>query len=340
MKLRYHPFELKLRHTFTIARGSRDTNQIVFVELEHDGITGYGEAAPAMRYGESTDSVIEFIKKVDLEKISNPFHIERNVRYLESLSQKDYSARTAIDTAMYDWVGKALDVPLHKLWGLSAEDTPKTSFTIGIDRPDVLKQKIREAEQYPLLKIKLGGENDEEIMKTVRSVTEKVLRVDANEGWKLREIALEKILWLQSQGVEFIEQPMPADQLLDTAWVRERVSIPLIADENVVTMYDVPKLRGAFDGINIKLMKCGGLHNALKMIYTAKSMNMKVMMGCMVESSVAISAAAQLSPLLDYADLDGNLLITNDPFMGVTVREGQIYLQDKPGIGVTSKGDI
>lgn len=340
MKLRYHLFELKLRHTFTIARGSRDADQIVFVELEHDGITGYGEAAPAMRYGETTESVIDFIKKVNVEKIADPFSIERNVQYLESLSQKDYSARTAIDIAMHDWVGKAMGVPLHKILGLSPDDTPKTSFTIGIDRPEVLKQKIKEAEEYPLLKIKLGGENDEEIMKTVRSVTDKVLRIDANEGWTTRELALEKILWLQGEGVEFIEQPMPADQLLDTAWVRERVSIPIIADENVVTMYDVPKLRGAFDGINIKLMKCAGLHNALKMIYTAKSMKMKVMMGCMVESSVAISAAAQLSPLLDYADLDGNLLITNDPFTGVKVRDGQILLEDKPGIGVTPKGDM
>jgi len=338
MKLRYHTYDLQLQHTFTIARESSDVSTVVFVELEHDGITGYGEAAPSERYGETPDTVIDFLKKVEIEKIDDPFLIERNAGYLESLSSKDYSARTAIDIALHDWVGKALGIPLYKMWGLSPDDTPKTTFTIGIDTPEKIKEKVREAEQYPLLKIKLGGENDEEILDAVRSVTDKVLRVDANEGWTIREIALEKIVWLQRNGVEFVEQPMPADMVLETAWLRERASIPVIADENVVTLYDVPRVRGAFDGINIKLMKCGGLNAALKMIYTAKSMKMSIMMGCMVESSVAISAAAQLSPLLDYADLDGNLLITNDPFEGVMVENGRLILSDKPGIGVTKKG--
>lgn len=340
MKLRYYTYDLQLKHTFTIARGSRDVDTVVFVELEHDGITGYGEAAPSTRYDETPESVIKFIKSVDIGKIADPFQIERNVQYLRSLSSKDSAARAAIDIAMYDWVGKAMGQPLYKIWGLSPEDTPKTSYTIGIDTPDILLEKIRDAEQYPLLKIKLGGRNDEEIMQTIRSATDKVLRVDANEGWKIREIALEKILWLQREGVEFIEQPMPANQLLDTAWLREHASVPVIADENVVSMFDVPKLRGAFDGINIKLMKCGGLNAALKMIYTAKSMEMKVMMGCMVESSVAISAAAQLAPLLDYADLDGNLLVKNDPFTGVTVKDGKLILPDNPGIGVTKTGGM
>jgi L-Ala-D/L-Glu epimerase len=338
MKVRYHPFDLELTHTFTIARGSRDVQPVVFVELEHEGITGYGESSPIARYDENIDTVIGYLKKVDPEKLTDPFLMERNVHYLESLSSKDYSARTAIDIALHDWVGKALGIPLYKLWGLSPDDTPITSFTIGIDKPDVLEKKVREADHYPILKIKLGGDNDEEIMRTIRSVTDRVLRVDANEGWTISEIALEKILWLQREGVEFVEQPMPADRLLDTAWLRERTSIPVIADENVVSMYDVPKLRGAFDGINIKLMKCGGLHTALKMIYTARSMRMKVMLGCMIESSVAVSAAAQLSPLLDYADLDGNLLIKNDPFEGVKVDEGRLVLPDGPGIGVTKKG--
>jgi len=338
MKLRYYSYDLQLTHTFTIARESSDVSTVVFVEFEHDGITGYGEAAPSKRYGETPDTVIEFIKKVNVEKIGNPFHTERAVHYLYSLSQKDYSARAAIDIALHDWVGKAINMPLHTLWGLSPDDTPRTTFTIGIDSPDVIKRKIREADKYPLLKIKLGGENDQEIMDAIRSETDKVLRVDANEGWTIREVALEKILWLQRQGVEFVEQPMPAGMLLESAWLRERASIPVIADENVVSQYDVPKIRGAFDGINIKLMKCGGLNAALKMIYTAKSMDLKVMLGCMVESSVAISAAAQLSPLLDYADLDGNLLIKNDPFTGVQVDDGRLILPDKPGIGVTKIG--
>lgn len=338
MKLRYETYDLQLRHTFTISRESTDVATVVFVELEHDGIIGYGEASPSSRYGETTESVIRFLKRVDTSRIRDPFLIERNVQYLESLSEGDFSARAAIDIAMHDWVGKALNLPLYKLWGLSPDDTPVTSFTIGIDTPEAVARKVREAEEYPLLKIKLGGHNDEEIIRAVRSVTDKVLRVDANEAWTLREVALEKILWLQREGVEFVEQPMPVGQLLDTAWIRERASVPVIADENVVTLYDVPRIRGAYDGINIKLMKCGGLNNALKMIYAAKSMRLKIMIGCMVESSVAISAASQLSPLIDYADLDGNLLITNDPFEGVTVKNGRLQLPDAPGIGVSKKG--
>lgn len=338
MKLRYEKFDLQLKHTFTIARGSRDVHTVVLVELEHDGITGYGEASPLLRYDETADSVITFLKKVNPEKIANPFHMERNIQYIESLSEKDSSARAALDIALHDWTGKALGVPLYKLWGLSPDDAPVTSFTIGIDTPDILKKKIHEAEEYPLLKIKLGGNNDEEIMNTIRSVTDKVVRVDANEGWTSRDDALEKTLWLQGNNVEFVEQPMPSAQLQDMQWLREQASVPMIADENVVSRYDVPILAKAFDGINIKLMKCGGLNAALKMIYTARSMKMKVMLGCMVESSIAVSAAAQLSPLLDYADLDGNLLIKNDPFEGVKVREGRLILPDKPGIGVSKIG--
>jgi len=306
----------------------------VIVELEHHGIVGYGEAAPSARYGESVGSVVSFLDKIDWSGFDDPFQTESILAYVDELSVGNTAAKAAIDLALHDWIGRKVGLPLHKYWGLERDKTPLTSFTIGIDTPQVIEQKVREAEAYPILKIKLGGDNDDEIIRTIRKVTKKTLRVDANEGWKTREQAVEKIKWLEQEGVEFVEQPMPASDLAGTAWTRERVNLPLIADENSLRVHDVPKLQGVFDGINIKLMKCTGLREALRMIHTARACNLKIMMGCMIESSVGISAAAQLSPLVDYADLDGNVLISNDPFDGVRSLDGTISLSDTPGIGV------
>ncbi len=338
MQLSYSPYELKLKHTFTIARSSRETETVVLVEISHDGTTGIGEASPSKRYGESVETIKAFLSRLDLRPFGDPFQLESILDYVDELSEGNSSAKAAIDIALHDWIGKKLNIPLHRFWGLDKSKTPLTSFTIGIDRADVVAQKVREAEEYPILKIKLGLDNDEEIMKTIRGVTKKPLRVDANEGWKTREVALEKIKWLEQEGVEFVEQPMPASDLSGTAWLRERVAIPLIADENSIRLYDVPTLQGVFDGINIKLMKCTGLREAHRMISTARACSLKIMMGCMIETSVGISAAAQLSPLIDYADLDGNVLTSNDPFAGVEIREGKLILPDHPGIGAVKKG--
>jgi len=340
MKLHYYNYDLRLRHTFTISRNSKEIESCVFVELEHDGIIGYGEAAPSERYGETWRTVVEFLKKTDISWFNDPFQIEDILKYVGNIASGNTSAKAAIDIALHDWIGKKLAVPLWKLWGLNNEKTPLTSFTIGIDSLNVIEQKVKEAEPYPILKVKVGVPNDEEIIRTIRKVTDKIIRVDANEGWKSKEQARDKILWLEEHGVEFVEQPMPASDIDGTAWVRENVHIPLIADESVIHLFDLPKLQGVFDGINIKLMKCTGLHEAIRMIHTAKAMNMKVMLGCMIESSVAISAAAQLSPLVDYADLDGNILITNDPFEGVKVINGRLILNDRLGLGVISKSLI
>jgi L-alanine-DL-glutamate epimerase-like enolase superfamily enzyme len=337
MKLSFARYDLKLKHTFTIARGARDVSPVVIVELEHDGIVGYGEAAPSARYGESVDSVAAFLSGIDFQRFGDPFEVESILSYIDSLAGGHTSAKAAVDLALHDWVGRKLGVPMYKYWGLDKKKTPLSSFTIGIDTPQVIEQKVREAEPYPILKIKLGGDNDEEILRTIRKVTKKTLRVDANEGWKIKEQAVERIKWLEQEGVEFVEQPMPAADLAGTAWVRERVNLPLIADENSLRLHDVPKLQGIFDGINIKLMKCTGLREAMRMIHTAKACRLKIMIGCMIESSVAISAAAQLSPLIDYADLDGNVLITNDPFDGVRSLDGTITLLDRPGLGVVKR---
>ena len=337
MRLSLRRFDLQLRHTFTIARGSSTIDPVVVVSLEHDGIVGYGEAAPSMRYGENINSVTSFLTTLDLASFHDPFHLESILRFVDAAAPGNCSAKTAVDIALHDWIGKKLGLPLYKYWGLDKNRTPVTSFTIGIDTPEKLAEKIEEAEEYPLLKIKLGSDHDREIMKTIRGLTKKPLRVDANEGWKTREIAVERIKWLEQEGVEFIEQPMPASDLDGTAWVREHVNLPLIADENSIRLHDVPKLQQAFDGINIKLMKCTGLYEAMKMIHTAHACGMKIMVGCMIETSVGITAAAHLSPLIDYADLDGNVLITNDPFDGVKIVNGKLILPDRPGIGAVEK---
>ena len=338
MKLSYEVKRLNLRHTWTIARNSSTFKQNVIVRLEKYGIVGYGEAAPNVRYNETPESTVAVIEKAKpLFEKADPWKFVDLGYAIQKLAKQQTAAKAALDTALMDWIAKALNVPFYRYLGLDKEKTPITTFSIGIDTPEVIKLKVREAAPYPILKIKVGLKNDEEIIKAVRSVTDKPLRVDANEGWKTKEEALEKIKWLQTQGVEFIEQPLPSSMLEETRWLRERVDIPIIADESVKTAKDIPKLAAAFDGINIKLMKAGGLQEALRMVWLARSLDMKTMLGCMIETSVAISAAASISPLVDYADLDGNLLITNDPFDGVKVKHGKLILVDRPGIGAVPR---
>ncbi len=336
IQLRVWQYDLELRHTWTIARGSRKTSTITFVEIMCDGISGIGEAAlsTAARYGETKDTVLEFLKKLDFRNFDSPFQLEDILNYIANVAPGNFAAKAAIDIALHDWVGKKIKLPLYQLWGLNPARTPITTFSIAIDTPEVMVQKVLEAAEYPVLKIKVGKDNDEEIIRAIRQVTQKPLRVDANEGWKTKELALERIQWLETQGVELIEQPLPTTQLADMIWLKERVNMPIFADESVLGPTSIPLLKDAFDGINIKLMKCGGLREAMKMIQIARALGMKVMMGCMIESSVAISAAAQLSPLLDYADLDGNLLITNDPYIGAQVKQGKVILSQDPGIGI------
>jgi L-alanine-DL-glutamate epimerase-like enolase superfamily enzyme len=327
--------KLELRNTWTISRNSSSYKQNVFVKIEKDAITGYGEAAPNVRYGETPEmsekiinQVSETLLKQDLSKYSQVKEV------LDELIVGQNCAKAALDIAIMDWVAKKQNLPLYKMLGLDPDKTPVTSFSIGIDKPDMIKTKVSQALDYPILKIKVGNENDEEIIDAVRSVTDKPIRVDANEGWTDKETAVKKIEWMQSKGVEFIEQPMPAKMLEETAWLRQRVDMPIIADEAVINAKDIPSLAQVYDGINIKLMKSGGIQEALKMIQAARDLDLKIMIGCMIESSVAITAAAHLSPLADWADLDGNLLITNDPFSGVKVSSGRLILNNLPGIGV------
>lgn len=327
---------LRLRHTWTTTMLSSDYRDNLHLRFTRDGITGLGEGAPIVRYNEDAESARKAVESVrDYLLSANPWQFEKIMAEIFRRIQGQYAGKAALDIALMDWIGQRLGVPLYRHFGLDARDTPVTTFSVGIDTPEITRQKVREAEAFPILKIKVGLQTDEATIEAVRSVTKKPLRVDANEGWKDKEEAVRKINWLETQGVQFVEQPMPASMLEEIRWVRRRVHIPLIADEACLHPADIPKLVDAFDGVNIKLMKCGGMLEAFRMIQIAKSLGLKTMLGCMIESSIGVSAAAHLSPLVDYADLDGNLLIANDPYSGVKVKEGKLILPDRPGLGLT-----
>ena len=340
MKLRFFPYELKLRHVFTVAAYSRSTTPDVQVELEYDGVIGYGEASmpPYLQKELGTmDSVMAFLRRVQegIGRFSDPFQMEEILAYVDGLSESNAAAKAAVDIALHDLVGKLLQVPWYKLWGLNKDKAPSTTFTIGIDTADVVREKTKEcADRFNILKVKLGGDNDKEMIETIRSVTSLPIAVDANQGWTDRLQALDMIYWLKEQGIVMVEQPMPKERIDDIAWITRQSPLPIFADEGVQRLKDVAALKGVYTGINIKLMKCTGMREAWKMLNLARALDMKVMVGCMTETSCACSAAAQLSPAVDFADLDGNLLIANDRFRGMEVVKGKIVLPDLPGIGV------
>ena len=284
--------------------------------------------------GESQESASKFLSNLKLEQFSDPFRLDEILEYVDKSAFGNTAAKASIDIALHDLLGKIMRQPWHKIWGLSAENAPKTSFTIGIDSPEMVKQKVTEAEEYKILKIKIGRKNDKEIIRAIREVTGRPLCVDVNQGWTDKKRALDMIFWLKAKGVEYVEQPLPKENHEDNFWLTKHSPLPIIADEAVQRLADVNKLKGAYSGVNIKLMKCTGLREAHKMITVARANNLKVMIGCMTETSCAISAAAQLSPLSDWADLDGNLLITNDPYSGIKINDGMIMLNNEPGIGI------
>ena len=326
---------LNLRHTWTTTMSSSAYRDTLHVRFVRDGVTGHGEGAPIVRYQENAVDAQRAAQSVqDLVTGADPWQFQKLMTEIFHRVPGQYAAKAALDIALMDWVGQKLGVPLYRYFGLDPHDAPITTFSIGIDTPEITRQKVREAEPFPVLKIKVGLDTDEATIAAVRSVTNKPLRVDANEGWKDKEEAVRKINWLAGQGVEFVEQPMPADMLEETRWVRERVSLPLIADEACQRTSDIPKLVGIYAGVNVKLDKSGGILEAFKMLQMARALGLKTMLGCMISSSVSVTAAAHLSPGVDYADLDGNLLIANDPFSGVEVKNGKLLLPDRPGLGL------
>ena len=321
---------LQLQHPFKIARRATDASRHV-ISVEIDG--GIGETAPAQFYGETVQTVSVALETLapalpkDLDTIHDVMEV------VEATLGGNYAAKSAIDMALHDRLGKRLGVPLYQLWGLNPHKTPCTSFTIGLDEPEVMAEKTRHAEAYPILKVKLGTPQDIEIMQKLREVTDKPIYVDANTAWTPKE-AVRKIRELARYGVELVEQPTKPNDLAGLKFVREHSELPIIADESVKRASDIPALAECVDGINIKLVKCGGLLEARRMINVARAHGLSVMLGCMIESSLGITAAAHLTPLVDYADLDGNLLIVNDPYTGVILDEGKLILPNRPGIGV------
>ncbi len=334
LNLSFYPYELKLLHSFNLASYSRTTTPDVQVQIEYDGIVGYGEASMPPYLGESVESVCCFLGSLDLTQFNDPFRLDEIHDYMDSVAPDNRAAKASVDIALYDLLGKIMGQPWYRIWGLDPGKTPDTSFTIGIDTAEIVRRKVDEASPYNVLKVKMGLDNDKELVNIIREKTDRPLCVDANQGWKDKHLALEMCEWLSERNCMFVEQPMPKEMIDETAWLRERSPLPIIADEFLQRLPDVSRAYGVYDGINIKLMKSTGLHEAYRMMTLARGLGMKVMVGCMTETSCAVSAAAQLSPLADWADLDGNLLIANDCFDGMKIVNGKITLNSRPGIGI------
>ncbi|MEA5129213.1 MAG: dipeptide epimerase [Proteiniphilum sp.] len=335
MTLSWTPYDLQLNHTFTISGFSRTTTPVVLVKIDYDGLEGYGEASLPPYLGETQASVIEFLKKVDLSAFTPSRDMEEVIAYLDGIAEGNTAAKAAVDIALHDLAGKIEGVPWYKIYGLDKYNVPDTTFTIGIDTDEVVREKTREAlGRFNILKVKVGGPDDKRMIEAIRSETDLPLAVDANQGWKDRQQALDMIFWLKEKGIVMVEQPMPKHDLDNIARLTEESPLPVFADESIQRLSDVERMKGVFSGINIKLMKCTGMHEAWKMRELAYSLGMKVMIGCMTETSCAISAASQLYAGMDFADLDGALLIGNDCFDGSTLENGKIIASDRPGIGV------
>lgn len=335
MKLSWTPYDLQLKHVFTISGFSRKTTPVIITRIEYDGLVGYGEASLPPYLGETQSTVIKFLKKVDLSHFPNPTHLEEILDYVDHIDENNTAAKASVDIALHDLVGKIIGAPWHKMWGLNNCAVPDTTFTIGIDTDEVVRKKTHDVmDQFKMLKIKVGGEHDKRMIEAIRSVTDLPLAVDANQGWKDRREALDMIHWLKEKNVMMVEQPLPKHNIDDIAWLTERSPLAIFADESIKRLCDVENLKGVFSGINIKLMKCTGMREAWKMRNLAEALGMKVMIGCMTETSCAISAAAQLSAGLDFADLDGALLINNDCFDGAKLENGKMIAAESAGIGV------
>lgn len=335
LRLEAEVIYLRTKYPFKIARHEHFEVRTVLVKLrDEDGLEGWGEATPQRFYGETPETVLAALDLYATVLPEDPFKLEEAERRFEQLLTGNNSARAALSTALHDLVGKRLGVPVHRIWGLDGDRLPLSTFTIGIDTPDMIRKKVREAEEYPILKIKLGSDNDLEILQAIRDVTDRELRVDANCGWTVKQ-AIRMLPVLEEFGVTVLEQPLPREDLDGLAEIRRHCRIPLIVDESCITSADIPRVAGKVDGINIKLAKTGGLREALRMIHIARAHHLMVMVGCMVETSIAITAAAQFCPLVDIVDLDGAALLADDPYRGATIHGGQLRLPDGPGLGVT-----
>lgn len=338
MQLTYQPFELLLKHTFTIAKFSRTSTPLMLVQITHDGETGYGEASMVPYMGESHQSAAAFLSTVDLSQFRFPFDFALIINYLDSIAPGQPAIKAAIDIALHDLDGKLQCKPCWELLGSIPAKMPVTSYTIGIDTEDIILQKVKEAKGLKVIKVKLGRDSDKELIRTIRSVTDVPLYVDANQGWTDRKQSLDLIYWLHEQGVKLIEQPMQRTDIDGNAWITEHSPIPIIGDEAVQRLSDVDDAKGVYHGINIKLMKSAGMYEAKQMINKARELNLKILIGCMSETSCATLAAAALAPQCDWADIDGPLLTTNNPYQIPAMVDGKWVLSDEAGLGLNIIG--
>ena len=336
MKLTYQPFQLELKHPFTIAKFSRTATPLILLQLEYEGFTGYGEASMVPYMGENLETATAFLKKVDLSFFYHPFSAEKLMAYLDDLAPGNPNIKAAIDIAFHDLIGKIEQKPCYQMFGANPDLMPVTSFTLGLDTPEMIVKKAQEAAGFKVIKIKLGKDNDEEIIRAIRSVTQVPLYVDANQGWTDRQQSLDKIYWLHEQGVELIEQPMDKNDVEGNAWLTERSPVAIIGDEAVQRFADVEKAKGIYHGINVKLMKSAGMFEGNRMILKAKELGLKVLIGCMSETSCATLAAAALAPLCDWADLDGPFLTKNNPYQNPEFANGKYVLKEAFGLGLKS----
>ncbi len=333
-QIKYLPYDLNMKYVFRIARGSRNSTPLLLTAIRFDDVVGYGEASMPPLYGESHESAIKFLSKVDLSGFKDPFDIDVIMNYVDSVEPGNTAAKASIDIALHDIAGKLSGKPCYKLFNLPGVSSVSTSKTIGIDSPDIIKERALEAKEFQFLKLKLGSERDKEIVNAIREVSDQSLYIDANQGWKDKSQALENIYWLKEKGVVFIEQPMPVAMEEEMAWLKSKSPLPIVGDEGIQRLKDVERADNFYHGINIKLVKSTGLNEGLKMAKLAKKKGLKVMLGCMSETSCLISAAFHLASLADWIDLDGNLGVTNNPYKGIETIKGKLINNDIPGIGL------
>lgn len=338
MKLTYRLFDLTRKYPFTISGHTFTKETTVYVQLEHDGVTGYGEAAPGYYFNETMEGFTGYLDRLDMKQFNDPTAVEEILAYCDSQAPGLLtSAKAAVDIALHDLLGKMAGKPCYSLFNADPATMPETTFTIGIDTPDMIRKKVMEVSGFNRLKVKLGGPNDKEIIDTIRSVSDLPLTVDANQGWRDREQALDMIHWLNERNTIFIEQPMPKDEWDNNAWLTQHSPLPVVADEAVQRLKDVDRIKGAYHGINIKMVKCTGMHEGAKMIKRARELGLKVMIGCMGESSVAILGAAAIAPLCDWVDLDSSWLMSNNPYQDPELQDGRIILNSDPGLGLRAR---
>lgn len=334
MQVTAKPYQLELKHPFSIAKFSRTSTPLMLIKLRYEGIDGYGEASMVPYMGESLESAASFLNKIDWKRFTYPFDFGEITTYLDEIESGHPAIKAAIDIALNDINGKILNKPCYEIYGADPLKMPVTSYTIGIDTPEILKEKVADARDFKVLKIKLGRDNDKELINTIRSVSNLPLYIDANQGWKDKAEAIDMIYWLHDMGALLVEQPMDKANLDGNAWLTGRSPIPILADEAVQRLSDMGALKGAYHGINVKLMKSAGMYEAHQMILKARSFGMKVLIGCMSETSCATQAGIALAPLCDWADLDGPWLTQNNPFKAPEMAAGKYLLKYLPGLGL------